>query len=71
MSYPQLNFKKMAPQGNSDGLPREWRCVLRDICDAINGHAFKQFEWINKGITIIRIQNLKNSKANFNSFQEQ
>ena len=40
-----------------------------DICDPINGRAFKPSEWMDSGIPIIRIQNLKDSNAPFNYFQ--
>jgi type I restriction enzyme S subunit len=39
-----------------------------DICKAVNGRAFKPSEWTDKGIPIIRIQNLKNPEAPFNHF---
>ena len=40
-----------------------------DLCNPINGRAFKPSEWSGKGTPIIRIQNLKNSQASFNYFQ--
>ncbi len=39
-----------------------------DICKAVNGRAFKPTEWTDKGIPIIRIQNLKKPDASFNYF---
>jgi type I restriction enzyme, S subunit len=39
-----------------------------DICNAVNGRAFKPTEWTDKGVPIIRIQNLKKPDALFNYF---
>lgn len=39
---------------------------LWDICNFINGRAFKPTEWSNKWLPIIRIQNLNNANAPFN-----
>jgi len=39
---------------------------LKDVADYINGRAFKPTEWEEKGIPIIRIQNLNNPQAKFN-----
>lgn len=48
-------------------LPEGWVWVkLREICDLVNGRAFKQSEWSSKGLPIIRIQNLNNVDADFN-----
>lgn len=41
---------------------------LSDICELINGRAFKQDEWSVKGLPIIRIQNLNDPKKPFNYF---
>jgi hypothetical protein len=47
----------------------EWPKVrVGDICDAVNGRAFKSTEWREAGIPIIRIQNLKDREAPFNYF---
>ena len=51
-------------------LPDDWSWTpLGDICDAINGRAFKSTEWREAGVPIIRIQNLKDPSATFNYFQ--
>jgi type I restriction enzyme S subunit len=50
-------------------LPSEWTWArLGDICDAINGRAFKSSEWRESGLPIVRIQNLKDPDAEFNYF---
>ena len=50
-------------------LPTGWTWArLGDICDAINGRAFKSSEWRKSGLPIVRIQNLKNPDAEFNYF---
>lgn len=52
------------------GLPDGWSWIpLGEICDAINGRAFKSTEWRESGVPIIRIQNLKDPEASFNYFQ--
>ncbi len=50
-------------------LPSGWTWArLGDICDAINGRAFKSSEWRESGVPIVRIQNLKDPDAEFNYF---
>jgi hypothetical protein len=50
-------------------LPTGWTWArLGDICDAINGRAFKSSEWRKSGLPIVRIQNLKDPDAEFNYF---
>lgn len=50
-------------------LPKGWsRGRLGDICDAVNGRAFKSSEWREAGLPIIRIQNLRDASAGFNYF---
>jgi len=50
-------------------LPSGWTWArLGDICDAINGRAFKSGEWRESGFPIVRIQNLKDPEAEFNYF---
>ena len=50
----------------------KWPMVkLREVCDFINGRAFKPKDWEKKengGLPIIRIQNLNNPKAEFNYY---
>ena len=48
-------------------LPIGWASAkIADICDLINGRAFKPTEWSQNGLPIIRIQNLNNPNAKFN-----
>lgn len=52
-----------------DNLPSGWAHVeIGDICTVDNGRGFKKTEWGAEGLPIIRIQNLKNSEAEFNYF---
>jgi type I restriction enzyme S subunit len=50
------------------GFSGEWKEVkLGQVCNLVNGMAFKPSEWANSGIPIIRIQNL-NGSSEFNLF---
>lgn len=50
-------------------LPEGWvRAEIGDLCNLINGRAFKPQEWSEMGLPIIRIQNLNNTAAKFNHF---
>ena len=52
-----------------DNLPQGWSWTkIKDICDLINGRAFKVEEWSSSGLPIIRIQNLNNHDAKFNYY---
>lgn len=42
------------------------RMRLGDICNFVNGKAFKPSEWEKEGLPIVRIQNLNDDKAEFN-----
>ncbi|KYD12990.1 restriction endonuclease subunit S [Caldibacillus debilis] len=42
---------------------------LGDIATYVNGYAFKPTDWKNKGLPIIRIQNLTNPDSPFNYYQ--
>lgn len=42
------------------------RMPLRDIADFINGYCFKETDWNNDGLPIIRIQNLTDESKPFN-----
>jgi len=49
-------------------LPVDW--VIRrvdDVCTLVNGRGFKPYEWRDRGLPIIRIQNL-NGSDEFNYF---
>ncbi len=48
-------------------IPCGWKFAEIDqLCDLINGRAFKPTDWGNDGLPIIRIQNLNNQDASFN-----
>ncbi|WP_447745017.1 restriction endonuclease subunit S [Pseudomonas nicosulfuronedens] len=50
-------------------LPIGWASAqIGDLCNLVNGRAFKPKEWTNIGLPIIRIQNLNNPDAKFNHF---
>ncbi len=52
---------------NEDALPGSWVWTsIKEICDLINGRAFKPEEWSTQGLPIIRIQNLNNINTDFN-----
>ena len=52
-----------------DVLPVGWvKTRLGDVCNFINGRAFKVSEWSDEGLPIIRIQNLNNIEAKHNHF---
>lgn len=49
--------------------PQHWATVpIGDICELVNGRAFKPSEWSNTGLPIVRIQNLNKATAAFNYF---
>lgn len=48
-------------------LPEGWAfATLGDVGRYINGRAFKPSEWEDKGLPIIRIQNLTGTSSKFN-----
>jgi type I restriction enzyme, S subunit len=50
-------------------IPTDWSALqVRDVCRLINGRGFKPYEWSDRGLPIIRIQNL-NGSGEFNYFQ--
>ncbi len=50
-------------------LPKGWETAeIGDLCNLINGRAFKSQEWAESGLPIIRIQNLNSQKSKFNYF---
>lgn len=52
-----------------DVLPAGWvKTRLGDVCQFINGRAFKVSEWSESGLPIVRIQNLNNPQAKYNYF---
>ena len=53
-------------------LPDGWATApIGDLCDLINGRAFKPRDWTEKGLPIIRIQNLNRPEADFNYFDQE
>ena len=54
-------------KNNLPQLPKAWVWTrLGEICDLVNGRAFKPSEWSSEGLPIIRIQNLNDVNADFN-----
>jgi len=53
------------PATNLHGWPM---VKVKDAIELINGRAFKPTEWSKSGLPIIRIQNLKDSQADFNRY---
>ena len=50
-------------------LPADWQVRTIDaVCRLVNGRGFKPYEWSDRGLPIIRIQNLNGSQE-FNRFQ--
>jgi type I restriction enzyme, S subunit len=50
-------------------LPEGWTTArVGELCHLVNGRAFKPRDWSDKGLPIIRIQNLNNVDAPFNHF---
>ena len=66
-------LKRIAPHttpcdtSHYENLPQGW-CILTvgEVADYINGRAFKPTEWEQKGLPIIRIQNLNDKDAVYN-----
>ncbi len=54
---------------SGEELPAGWALSrIGDLCELINGKAFKPSDWGTEGLPIIRIQNLNNVSAKFNYF---
>jgi type I restriction enzyme, S subunit len=52
-------------------LPEGWREVpIGELCDLINGRAFKPTDWTETGLPIVRIQNLNRHDAPFNRYDK-
>ncbi|MCZ4258844.1 restriction endonuclease subunit S [Sulfitobacter sp. G21635-S1] len=50
-------------------FPPTWiEAEIGELCDLINGRAFKPTEWSQSGLPIVRIQNLNNPDKPFNRF---
>jgi type I restriction enzyme S subunit len=51
------------------GLPEGWASTkIGEICNLINGKAFKPEDWGDEGLPIVRIQNLNRPKSTFNFY---
>ena len=51
-------------------IPVEWDIVeLGDMADYLNGAAFKPSDWSDRGLPIVRIQNLTGTSDKFNYFE--
>ena len=52
---------------NLETIPKGWaKTTFGNIAEYINGRCFKKSEWTNKGLPIIRIENLNDPEAEFN-----
>lgn len=52
------------------GLPKGWvEAKISDLCELVNGKAFKPSDWAKSGLPIVRIQNLNNPSADYNFYQ--
>ena len=50
-------------------IPEDWRThTIGDSMRLVNGRAFKPDDWKERGLPIIRIQNLNNAESEFNFF---
>jgi type I restriction enzyme S subunit len=45
------------------------RATIGELCELVNGRAFKPTEWATSGLPIIRIQNLNDDTKEFNYFE--
>jgi len=53
-------------------LPENWVLApIGSLCTLFNGRAFKPSDWKDKGLPIVRIQNLNNPKASYNYFDKE
>lgn len=51
-------------------LPSTWaRAPIGDLCELLNGRAFKPTDWTESGLPIVRIQNLNNPNAPLNHYE--
>ena len=59
----------MTQNAQQPDLPRGWAWAeVGNICDAVNGKAFKPSDWSAQGTPIVRIQNLRDQNAEYNHF---
>jgi type I restriction enzyme S subunit len=56
----------MQPEESNSKNVKWPRVKLGDICDLVNGDAYRETDWNTEGVPIIRIQNLNNPDKPFN-----
>lgn len=50
--------------------PSSWtEAEIGEVCDLLNGRAFKPSDWTDEGLPIVRIQNLNNPEKPFNKYK--
>lgn len=55
-----------------NAIPEGWASArIGDLCDLINGRAFKPSDWAQEGLPIVRIQNLNDPRAAFNYYDKE
>ena len=53
--------------GDIEHVPDGWKRVsFGDVCNLVNGRAFKPSDWSTTGVPIVRIQNLNDVNADYN-----
>ena len=60
---PKLKYKSSPewPQDYPFEIPNNWRwCRIGDICELLNGYAFKSNQYKDTGVRVIRITNVQN-----------
>jgi len=61
------DVKELAERDGPFASPSLWKFVcLGEVLQMFNGRAFKRTDWLDRGLPIIRIQNLNNPSATFN-----
>lgn len=56
-----VNNKKI---GNKEFISEEWQnCKLKDVINIVNGFAFKGKDFIDSGVPVIKIKNIKTNKV--------
>ena len=51
-------------------IPDSWEWVrVKELCNPVNGKAFKPHEWKESGLPIVRIQNLNDATGEYNYYQ--
>ena len=64
----QEKIKAGYKQSEIGVIPEDWTAAsIKSLCELVNGRGFKPYEWKQRGLPIIRIQNL-NGSDEFNHF---